>query len=417
MVAKTWTIVLLAVAPAACGFDPVIPEAQICELGTDRCAPGYGCMNGVCRAGAEIRADVAESMATCDPSDEVCPKLLELDFSEGQLSPKFQSTIDDYELSLSHEVTQITLSPTVSMGAAAWINDTRVSTNGTWSKSIRDIGAASSEVIIDVVAGHEHRTYRVSVTPTIPAWAVDGGFDEYAAWLEMELNGARARFRWAPAGTFRMGSPESEIDRYDNEGPQHEVQLSEGFWIADTECTQALWVAVMGHSPRGFGFPRPEKPAESVTWYEVQGFLATASRDFGQDLRLPTEAQWEYACRARSQDSRYGPIGDVAWYDGNSDQNEQEIRAPHPVASLRPNDFGLYDTLGNVHEWCEDWFGPYNANSPLDPTGPETGTKRVARGGSWFDPARDVRAAYRANWIAPEKHGGGTLGFRFIRPP
>lgn len=202
-----------------------------------------------------------------------------------------------------------------------------------------------------------------------------------------------------------MGSPEEEEGRYDDEGPRHEVRISRGYWLFDTPSTQALWQAVMGTNPSEF--QGAERPVENVSWEDCQGFIeALDARLPGLELRLPTEAQWEYACRAGMETTRYAENLDaIAWYAENSGSET------HAVGQLQPNAWGLYDMLGNIEEWCYGGGRNYTAEIQVDPVEPtETDANRIIRGGGWFSPARVVRAAYRY-WHHPGL-ALGVLGFR-----
>jgi formylglycine-generating enzyme required for sulfatase activity len=202
-----------------------------------------------------------------------------------------------------------------------------------------------------------------------------------------------------------MGSPPGERGRYDDEGPQHQVQLTQGFWLFDTPCTQALWQAVMGTHPSQF--TGEQRPVENVCWDDCQQFLMTFNQQFPElPLILPTEAQWEYACRAGIQAARYeARIDAIAWYSANGHDET------HVVGQKRPNAWGLYDMLGNVWEWCHDGLRTYDHQEVVDPTGPlDAGADRVIRGGSWCNSALGVRAAGRY-WSLPG-YRNGSLGFR-----
>ena len=194
-----------------------------------------------------------------------------------------------------------------------------------------------------------------------------------------------------------MGSPDNEEGRWDDEGPQHEVAIESGFWMFETPCTQALWEAVMGKNPSRF--PGPERPVEQVSWEDVEDFLTRiAAMIPGLRLGLPTEEQWEYACRAGSAAARYGDLDQIAWYSENSGGET------HPVALKQPNGWGLHDMLGNVWEWCADEYWEYGTGKS------GASAHRVIRGGSWRIDARDVRAAYR-NHYEPS-YRDSYLGFR-----
>jgi formylglycine-generating enzyme required for sulfatase activity len=209
-----------------------------------------------------------------------------------------------------------------------------------------------------------------------------------------------------PAGTFMMGSPDADEEAHDREKPAHRVTISQPFYLGKYPVTQAQWEAVMSHNPSHFQ-GNSNRPVECVSWDDVQGFLRKLTeREGEQDYRLPSEAEWEYACRAGTETSRYHPdINAIAWYIGNS--NTQ----PQSVGQKLPNAWGLYDMLGNVYEWCHDGQRTYMAAAAIDPMGgTEAGADRVIRGGGWHYPARDVRAASRLG-LAPILRDV-SLGFR-----
>jgi formylglycine-generating enzyme required for sulfatase activity len=196
-----------------------------------------------------------------------------------------------------------------------------------------------------------------------------------------------------------MGSLEDEEGREDWEDPRHGVHWTSGFWLFDTPCTQALWSAVMDTNPSQF--QGENRPVEQVSWEDCQQFLVALGQRLPElPLALPTEAQWEYACRAGTNTARYHEDVDaIAWYLDNS------ATETHGVGQKLPNAWGLYDMLGNVFEWCHDGHRDYEADVAVDPVGPtDAAAYRVIRGGSWGDPARHTRAAYRL-WNAP--------GFRY----
>jgi len=215
--------------------------------------------------------------------------------------------------------------------------------------------------------------------------------------------------RWIPPGSFLMGSPDSEESRGVDE-VQHEVVLSRGFFLAETECTQGQWAAVMGGDPSNFW--GRNRPVEQVSWEEAVEFcsrLTEQQRKAGilstnWSWRLPTEAEWEYAARAGNESERPGEIDAIAWYGGNSGSQT------HPVGTKRPNAWGLRDVIGNVWEWCSDWYGDYTTEQVTDPTGTATGTVRCGRGGSWFNVQGLSRTASRS-WGAPTLRNR-NLGFR-----
>ena len=181
-------------------------------------------------------------------------------------------------------------------------------------------------------------------------------------------------------GTFTMGAtPEQGVDAWSDEKPAHKVTLSD-YYIGKTEVTQALWETVMGNNPSRF--KGENLPVEKISWNDCKEFISKLNALTGKTFRMPTEAEWEYAARGGSKSRGYTYSGsnrldDVAWYMDNSGGKT------HEVGYKRPNELGLYDMSGNVWEWCSDWFGDYSSSAQNNPKGPDSGTGRVRRGGSW----------------------------------
>lgn len=236
-----------------------------------------------------------------------------------------------------------------------------------------------------------------------PSWATEAGRDHYGEWVRVNVRNVSFKMRRIPAGTFSMGSREDEPGRLNYEG-RHQVTLSEDFWLGETPVTQSLWQAVMGNNPSRFH--GSDRPVEQVSWDDTQAFLRSVA-GHASGLSLPTEAQWEYACRAGGEGLVDGGLDTVAWYDANSG------RQTHPVGSKRPNAWGLYDMLGNVSEWCHDYFRPYDGAPHTDPIGPDESCYRVFRGGSWNYSERLARAADRGAGDPP--HRFSFVGFRLSR--
>ncbi|MDD5323004.1 MAG: formylglycine-generating enzyme family protein [Methylococcales bacterium] len=257
-----------------------------------------------------------------------------------------------------------------------------------------------------------------------PAWASKFGRDRLGIFAEMVLSTAQGSakqfLRWIEPGTFRMGSPDDEPERGGNEGPQHEVTLSRGFWLADTACTQAMWQAVMGNNPSHFQ-DDPQQPVEQVSWHAVGEFLQRLQALLpGCQVDLPSEAEWEYACRAGTTTPfSFGPqitpqqvnyAGSNPYAGGEQGEYRQKTVA---VKSLPANPWGLYEMHGNVYEWCKDGQRTYDRQAQVDPLEPLTSEQepRSVRGGSWIILARWARSAYRYAYLPGYAYD--YLGFRF----
>ena len=257
--------------------------------------------------------------------------------------------------------------------------------------------------------------------------AIAAGRDRCGLWEETEIAGTTGkpvsvRWRWIPPGTFWMGSPEDEQGRYIDEGPRHLVTLTQGFWMAETPCTQEVWQSVMGMNPSFFK-NKPQHPVEQASFRDLETFCQKINGQMSNEhVGLPTEAQWEYACRAGSPGAVYRVPGfpeqfpmdqknnpaaleAIAWYSGNAGDKT------HPVRTKLPNAWGLYDMLGNVWEWCRDDQRRYDSQSATDPVG--AGESRVFRGGGWGSDARRVRCAGRSQF--PVEYQDYDLGFRLVR--
>jgi formylglycine-generating enzyme required for sulfatase activity len=254
---------------------------------------------------------------------------------------------------------------------------------------------------------------------TTVAFGIDADFGVYVDLrLQTTLGEATQRLRWIRPGSFWMGSPADEPERFDGEGPRHAVTLTRGFWLADTACTQALWQAVTGGDPSRFPGD-PQLPVVEVSWNELQGFLRLLGRLLpGCFADLPSEAEWEYACRAGTQTPfSFGPTISPAQvnYDGNfpyAGGAEGEYRQTTvPVCSLPPNPWGLFEMHGNVWEWCADGPRDYTEDAQIDPRGPlDDTTGRAVRGGSWIVIAGWARSASRGADHPVESDD--NLGFR-----
>ena len=267
--------------------------------------------------------------------------------------------------------------------------------------------------------------YRDIPTSFPPIWANAYGQDNYGLWADLLVKDITQRMRWMPKGVFSMGSPETEKERSANED-LHEVTLLQGYWLADTACTQELWLALMGENPASF-IEDSLSPVESLSWLDVQGFLkALQGLVSGVQPRLPTEAEWEYACRAGTET----PFS----FGENIDSKQVNYNGVHPYAdgkkgeyrkktvrvkSLPVNPWGLYEMHGNVWEWCSDEYQQHLGSKPVtdlltaedqESLG-RSDAFRVLRGGSWIYDGVNCRSAYR-RWLT----AGNRLrrdGFRF----
>ena len=249
-----------------------------------------------------------------------------------------------------------------------------------------------------------------------PSWATVFGEDDRGIFAHCEVRGVPFAWRWIPSGRFRMGSPKDEPGRDDDEGPQHDVHITRGFWLGEIPVAQCQWEAVMGSDSKPSFFKGRWHPVEQVTWDECMA-MAKALSDLvpGLDATLPTEAQWEYACRAGSTGAFHDgspctvPVGldpaldKLGWFDGNSGSREQV------VGQKRCNARGLYDMHGNVQEWCRDAMRVYSDAAQWNPTGADPALlaqlgKCVLRGGS------SSASAYRCRSSSREEVSCGLFG-------
>ena len=247
----------------------------------------------------------------------------------------------------------------------------------------------------------------------VPKFSVGFDGDRLSLNLEPLLGekGTKMEFVQIPDGEFIMGSESGEAGRYTHEGPVHKVKISKPFCIGVSEVTQKQYVAIMGDNPSSFAISN--NPVETINWSDANKFCKKMSTITKNIVTLPTEAQWEYACRAGSStvycfgdDSSL--LSDYAWYNDNSGEKT------HSVGQKKPNALGLYDMHGNVWEWCQDWYDSdyYKNSTSVDPKGRSTGSTRILRGGGWMSGPRDCRSAYRLG-SDPDYRWYG-IGFRVV---
>ena len=281
---------------------------------------------------------------------------------------------------------------TYSLSEAGMVSAVYCSTDGgrTWGAPLRhvsgdvnkSVSAGSHRVVWDVLSEREH------LKGENICFKVEAGNQLFT------VNGVSFEMVRVEGGTFTMGATsEQGVDAWKDEKPSHQVTLS-SYMIGKTEVTQALWQAVMGSNPSYF--KGSNLPVEQVSWEDCQTFIRKLNAITGKNFRLPTEAEWEFAARGgnKSRGFKYSgsnTIDDVAWYDDNSADKT------HPVATKAPNELGIYDMTGNVWEWCSDRYGSYSSSSQYNPTGPNSGSDRVYRGGCWDYGAWSCRVSNRIN--------------------
>ena len=282
----------------------------------------------------------------------------------------------------------------------------------------------SVEYVTDLAQTNSWRCLEYLQLPASPyLWADKSAPATGKRFYRAEVFAAPTNLVFIAPGTFRMGSPSNEVDRGDNEGPQTAVTISRGFWMGKYEVAQGEYLAVMGSNPSHFQGDM-NRPVEMVTWFNATNYcgkLTQRERAAGRIAtnsvyRLPTEAEWEYACRAWTSprfsygdDPGYTNLAQYAWYAANSGGTT------HPVGQKLPNPWGLYDASGNVWEWCLDWYAPYPGGTALDPQGPATGVDRLFRGGSWIGPGNGSRSAQRFHNLPTITFD--NVGFRVVLAP
>jgi formylglycine-generating enzyme required for sulfatase activity len=302
--------------------------------------------------------------------------------------------------------------------------------------------AELSAYVANNTYAHVYAKYKVRQSPelrgdydlNLPLYRIVDALQGKRAGEPRMFASHKIKMRWCPPGTFRMGSPASDEDADDDETPQITVRLTRGYWLGQSEVTQGLWESVMGttpwveHGDTDYYRVGANYPASYVNWDDAVSFCTKLTEreraggrlPSGWSYQLPTEAEWEYACRAGSRTTysfgdSIGSLGDYAWFE----ENAKDVGASyaHSVGTKKANDWGLQDMHGNVYEWCSDRYDSdyYSASSGRDPRGPQTGSVRVGRGGSWFVSAWFCRAANRYG-IDPSSRSS-VLGFRLSLSP
>ncbi|MBX3730770.1 MAG: formylglycine-generating enzyme family protein [Candidatus Sumerlaeia bacterium] len=268
-----------------------------------------------------------------------------------------------------------------------------------------------SAMMTALLVGCQRESERYEVTGHEPVAVNHPGSGATVETIDLG-SGVSMSLVWIPPDTFTMGSPSSESGRHSDEGPQTRVTLTRGFWMGETEVTQAQWNAVMGSEGNPSHFKGDDLPVETVSWGDAMEFCRRLSERSGRTVTLPTEAQWEYACRAGTP-TRYSfgdgqaALPNYAWFSSNSGNQTQPVRA------RQPNAWGLYDMHGNVLEWCLDFYvDSFPGGIETDPAGPSSGWDHVIRGGSFYDEPAYLRSADRSK-SAPGNRVK-AIGFRVI---
>lgn len=328
------------------------------------------------------------------------------------------------EVSFSTGAQQYTITVSASTGGSAHVGSPTGPATGTFTQGQQCTVYAVANSNYTFTNWTEVESGNVASTEANYTFTVTGNrtlvanFQQQTTDQTFTVNGVSFTMKRVEGGTFWMGAQSTNPDgqNYDSEAddyesPVHSVTLST-FYMGETEVTQELWQAVMGSNPSYFS--GTNLPVDNVSWNMiVNNFLPALNAATGQNFRLPTEAEWEYAARGGNQSHGYkyagsNTIDDVAWYDDNS--NNQT----HPVGYKQANELGLYDMSGNVREWCQDWSDSYSSEAQTNPTGPSNGSIRVLRGGSWSSYARYCRVSYRYFDTPGSLHN--YYGFRFVLP-
>ena len=396
----TTVVASATVAFAAISFAPTAPQAQAQSCAGD--INGDHLVNGV---------DLAQVLADWGACGVTAPIISSVTPSFGPAAGGTAITILGSSLST---VTSVTI------GGVAATNVVIVSATVVTAVAPAGTGGAKNVVVItpnSSATAIGAFTYSsglawATVLEWIPNPAVVTDANLRAAITATNLpwrvldNGTNIEMLLVPGGIFMMGCSPGDTECIADESPIHQVTLTNAFYMGKTEVTQAQWQATMGSNPSYYGgqSDSPSRPVEQVSWNMIQGFNTATS------LRLPTEAEWEFACRGGNLTSRYGPIDGIAWHLGNAGGQT------HAVATKIPNALGFYDMIGNVWELNKDWFGAYAPGAVSNPTGPSSGQSFVDRGGSWgFWGTNYCRASSRLN--ATPTAVDRSLGFRVARNP
>ena len=394
----TAVVASATVAFAAISFAPTAPQAQAQSCSGD--INGDNLVNGV---------DLAQVLADWGACGVTAPIISSVTPSFGPAAGGTAITILGSSLSTVTSVTIGGVAATNVVVVSATVVTAVVPAGTGGAKNVVVITPNSSATAIGAFTYSSGLAW-ATVLEWIPNPAVVTDANLRAAITATNLpwrvldNGTNIEMLLVPGGTFMMGCSPGDPECYENSSPAHQVMLTNAFYIGKTEVTQAQWTAKMESNP-SFFVGKPNNPVEQVSWNMIQGFNTVTS------LRLPTEAEWEFACRAGTTTMRYGEVNAIAWYWQN-----WTTYGTQPVAGKLPNAFGLYDTLGNVFEWNQDWYGVYSSGSVTNPAGPTTGTFRSKRGGDWhYNTSAGCQAPKRDR--GPPDEICDCIGFRVARNP
>ena len=376
-------------------------------------SPTSGSNDGSVTVSVGENSSTVERTATITVKSEAGDQTVKV--TQSGVSPTLTLNIDDMEFAAGSGSKIFSIKSNTAWAVSSdknWcsVSPTSGSGDGSVTVSVDENSSTSSRTAtISVESATIKRTLAVTqngVTPTPTPASQDRTFT---------VGGVTFKMIAVEGGTFTMGgTSEQGSDAYDNERPTHSVTLS-SYSIGETEVTQALWQAVMGSNPSYFS--GSNKPVECVSWDDCQDFIRKLNALTGENFRLPTEAEWEYAARGGNKSRGYkyagsNTLGNVAWYWDNipSQSSGSAGYGTQVVATKSPNELGLYDMSGNVWEWCQDWYDSYSSGSQTNPTGPSWGSDRVLRGGCWGFSARSCRVSIRDCYAPDSRHN--DLGLR-----
>ena len=376
-------------------------------------SPTSGSNDGSVTVSVGENSTTAERTATITVKSEAGDQTVKV--TQSGVSPTLTLNIDNMEFAAGNGSKIFSIKSNTAWAVSSdknWcsVSPTSGSNDGSVTVSV-DENTSTSSRTATIMVESATITRRLAVmqsgaTPVTPPSSQDRTFT---------VGGVTFKMIAVEGGTFTMGATnEQGSDAEIDEKPTHSVTLS-SYSIGETEVTQALWQAVMGSNPSYFS--GSQKPVERVSWNDCQDFIRRLNALTGENFRLPTEAEWEYAARGGNKSRGYkyagsNTLGNVAWYWDNipSQSSGSAGYGTQVVATKSPNELGLYDMSGNVWEWCQDWYGDYSSGSQTNPTGPSSGYYRERRGGSWLNYARSCRVSGRIDFT-PD-YGIDSLGLR-----